>query len=185
VTRGPSGRLCAQLADLLSYPRGDPGAEARDALTLAEGAGRAPLARFAAAAGEAGLGALQELYTATFDLRPACAPYVGAQLLPEDSPVRGRLLAALLDLYESERFRPREELADHVAEILRFLATARPGPERDGLIEDGLIPTVDRMIAVLDAGNPYRDLLTAVRALFVLAAASSPPVRVAREGGAA
>lgn len=167
TTPDPHRRLCARLAELLAYPREEPGPAARDALVLAgDRPGRAPLARFEAAAAGAGLHGLQELYTATFDLRPACAPYLGAQLLPEDSPLRGRLLAKLVEVYEAEGFRPREELADHVAEVLGFLATARPGPVREDLVADGLVPALDRMLAALDgAQNPYRDLLAAVRAL--------------------
>jgi nitrate reductase delta subunit len=175
TTPDPHRRLCARLAHLLAYPHEDPGPAARDALALAgDGPGHDPLARFERAAAGAGLHGLQELYTATFDLRPACAPYLGAQLLPEDSPLRGRLLAKLLEVYEAEGFRPREELADHVAEVLGFLAAARPGPVRDDLVADGLVPAIDRMLAALDgARNPYRDLLAAARAL--LAPAAAPP----------
>jgi nitrate reductase molybdenum cofactor assembly chaperone NarJ/NarW len=175
-----NGRLCALLAELLSYPRADPAGAARDAAALAgRGPGREALTRFAAAVGASGLGGLQELYTATFDLRPACAPYLGAQLLPEDSPVRGRLLTALLDLYGAEGFAPRGELADHVAEVVRFLAMARPGPARDDLVADGLLPTLDRMIGALEgAANPYRDLLVAACALLRPERAAAPARRV-------
>jgi nitrate reductase delta subunit len=180
TTADSHGRLCARLADLLAYPHEDPAAAARDAHALSGGGPEAePLARFGAAADAAGLHGMQELYTSTFDLRPACAPYLGAQLLPEDSPLRGRLLAALLEVYEAEGFRPREELADHVAEVVGFLGAARPGPVRDGLVADGLLPALDRMLAALDgAANPYRDLLAAVRALL------APANVLARESAA-
>ena len=124
--------------------------------------GAEPLASFAAAARRTGLAAMQELYTDTFDLEPACAPYVGHQLLGE-GPQRGPLLAKLAELHAADGFRPRDELGDHVAEVLAFLAVARPGAERDDLLRDGLLPTVDRMIAALAAaGNPYRELLLAI-----------------------
>ncbi len=165
MTDARERRLCAELARLLAYPEGDLPATALRALDLAGlGAGSAALARFAAAAAAAAPCALEELYTATFDLRPACAPYLGAQLLAEDSPARGPFLARLLEVYAAAGYRPREELADHVSEVLGFLAVAGPGPARDDLVADGLAPALDRMIATLaDRPNPYRDLLVAVR----------------------
>ncbi len=171
----PRRRLCARLADLLAYPHADPGPAIQDALAAScGGPGHEALARFAAAAAATGLQELQELYTATFDLRPTCAPYLGAQLLPEDSPLRGRLLSAMLDLYGTEGYRPREELADHVAEVVRFLAQARPGPACADLVADGLLPALGGMIAALGGTpNPYRDLLDATRALLAPAAAPS------------
>jgi nitrate reductase delta subunit len=169
-------RLCADLARLLAYPALDAGDVARRAAGRA-GAGSAAgaaLARFAAAAEAATPGALQELYTATFDLRPACAPYLGVQLLGDESPVRGALLAKLAEVYAAEGFRPREELGDHVAEVLGFLAVARPGPGRDDLLRDGLLPALSRMVeAFEDRENPYRDLLVAAGAALELPAAGA------------
>jgi nitrate reductase delta subunit len=162
------GQFRALLSDLLAYPAGDVGALARSALAIAEGEGEggAALARFAAAAGAMGTSALQELYTATFDLQPVCTPYVGVHLLGDDNPKRGALLAELVGIYAEAGYRPREELADHVAEVLGYMAVARPGPARDDLLHDGLLPALARMIdALRDRENPYRDLLVAVREL--------------------
>jgi nitrate reductase delta subunit len=158
--------LCGALSDLLLYPGEHPAASARRAAALA---GRGPaadaLARFARATAVQSLDALQELYTDTFDLRPTCAPYLGAQLLGDESPLRGPLLSKLAEVYAAEGWRPREELPDHVAEALGFLAAARPGPVADDLVRDGLLPALDRMIAALAQGpNPYRDVLVAARA---------------------
>lgn len=157
--------LCAALAELLRYPDHGLPAAADRARALAGPAdpGAEPLAAFAAAARRTGLHAMQELYTDTFDLEPACAPYVGHQLLGE-GPQRGPLLARLAELHAADGFRPRDELGDHVAEVLAFLAVARPGAARDDLLRDGLLPTVDRMIAALSTGtgNPYRELLLAI-----------------------
>ncbi len=166
--------LCAALSELLRYPwPGLAAAAERCGARVAPGAaGAAPLVAFAAAVRKLPLETLQELYTATFDLEPACAPYVGHQLLG-DGPQRGPLLAKLAELHAAEGFRPRDELGDHVAEVLAFLAVARPGAARDDLLRDGLLPAVDRMIAALaEAGaNPYRELLRAVLELLRPAAA--------------
>jgi nitrate reductase delta subunit len=158
--------LCGAFSELLSYPRDGLPARARRcaALTGPGTPAGAALARFAAFAEAAGPAALEELYTSTFDLRPACAPYVGVQLVGEESPLRGPLLAKLAELYAAEGHAPREELPDHVAEVLAFAAVARPGPARDDLLADGLVPAVGRMVEALDGcENPYRDVLAALR----------------------
>lgn len=159
--------LCAAFAELLSYPRDQVAAAAQRALELA-GVGteaEAGLRRFAASASANPAAWLEELYTATFDLAPACAPYVGHQLLG-DSPMRGPFLAKLAEIFAADGFQPREDLADHVAEVLRFLAVARAGAAREELVQDGLVPALGRMIAALeDSQNPYRDVLIALREL--------------------
>ena len=159
-------RLCAAFAELLSYPpAGGLAAPLREARQLSPRAagGAEALARFAARVEAAPLPQVQELYTSTFDLQPACAPYFGHQLLGEDSPLRGPLLSRLSGIYARDGFTPREELPDHVAEVLRFLATAPPSAERDDLLRDGLVPALARMLETFqDRENPYRDLLAAV-----------------------
>jgi nitrate reductase delta subunit len=171
----PSRELLAALAELLSYPQRDAAPAARRALALAgSGAAAAALARFAAAVEATAPAALEELYTRTFDVSPACAPYVGAQLLGDDSPVRGPLLARLSEVFTADGYRPREELPDHVAEVLGYLAVARPGTERDDLVRDGLLPALARMLETFqDHLNPYRELLLAVHGL--LAPESAAP----------
>ncbi len=167
--------ICGALSELLAYPRGDLAGTAGRAAELAGGsAAAAPLARFRDRALAADLPAIQELYTETFDLQPACTPYVGHQLVG-DSPVRGPLLARLVEVYAQGGYRAREELPDHLCEVLGFLAVAPPGPLRDDLVQDGLLPALGKMIEGLpDAANPYRDLLLAARDLFAPAVAERP-----------
>jgi nitrate reductase molybdenum cofactor assembly chaperone NarJ/NarW len=175
-------QLCAAFSQLLAYPRGDVGGLACQAIALAGSWSpcAAAVARFAASVEPMPPTAVEELYTGTFDLEPACTPYLGVQLLGDENPVRGMLLAKLVEVYAAEGFRPREELADHVAEVLGFLAVAGPGPARDDLVADGLLPALDRMIAAFgERPNPYRDLLVAVQALF---AAEAHPVNVPAPG---
>lgn len=158
--------LCQALSALLSYPDADPAARARAARDLAEGTpASGPIARFAAAAGRLPADALREIYTSTFDLEPACAPYVGHQLLG-DGPQRGPFLARLVEVYASGGYRARDELPDHLAEVLAFLAVAAPTEERDDLVQDGLLPALARMLeGFQDRENPYRELLVAVQEL--------------------
>ncbi len=158
--------LCQALSALLSYPAADAAPRARAARDLAEGTGAAaPLSRFAAAAGRLAADDLREIYTSTFDLQPACAPYVGHQLLG-DSPLRGPFLARLVEVYAASGFRAREELPDHLAEVLAYLAMAAPTAERDDLVRDGLLPALTRMLEGLQGReNPYREVLIAVQEL--------------------
>lgn len=139
----------ALLAELLSYPGGRTAA-------VAERLGVAESFRNLTPTG------LQEIYTSTFDLQPACAPYFGHHLLGEDSPLRGPLLARLAGIYAAHGFVPREELGDHVAEVLRFLAVAPACEERDDLVRDGLLPALRKMIESLEGANPYRGVLALV-----------------------
>jgi nitrate reductase delta subunit len=167
--------ICGALSALLAYPRGDLAGPAGRAAELARGTAAAePLARFGARALAGDLPAIQELYTATFDLQPACTPYVGHHLVG-DSPMRGPLLARLVEVYALGGYRAREELPDHLCEVLGYLSVAPPGPLRDDLVRDGLLPALGRMIEELpDPANPYRDLLVAARELLSPAAAGRP-----------
>lgn len=170
MTAVPDARqrgLYAAFAELLSYPRGQVAAAAERARELAgEGSEvEAALGQFAGALHAHDPTWLEELYTTTFDLAPACAPYVGHQLFG-DTPIRGPFLAKLAEVFAAGGFQPREELGDHVAEVLRFLAASPPATARDELVQDGLVPALTRMIAALEqARNPYREVLVALRAL--------------------
>jgi nitrate reductase delta subunit len=162
------------IGELLRYPCGGAAEAARRALELGRGTpAEAALARFAERAGAADAAALEELYTSTFDLDPACVPYVGHQLVGE-SPVRGPFLAELMGVYARCGYRPRQELGDHVAEVLGYLAVAPAGPDRDDLVRDGLLPALEKMVEALrDRENPYLGLLVAVQSTL------TPPSRAA------
>ncbi len=172
-----------ELSRLLSYPQDDLPALARRCVEL--GAPGTPagaaLACFAEFAERTPPSALQELYTSTFDLGPTCAPYLGVHLLGEENPLRGPFLARLSGIYAAEGYASRGELADHVAEVLAFLAVARPGPERDDLVADGLLPALGRMAEALrEHDSPYRDVLAALLELL----GGEPELRCAAAGEA-
>lgn len=169
--------LFAVFADLLSYP--GPGLAGR----AGEGAALIPTGRpeaavlraFAEHAREAGRDAMQELYTSTFDLQPVCAPYLGHQLCGEDAR-RGLFLLKLQEIYRAHGFDSGRELPDHLTEVLRFLAEAPDSPEREALIADGLLPSLEKMTAPF-AGtqNPYGRLLQALRTCLDPSAAAGAP----------
>jgi nitrate reductase delta subunit len=154
------------LADLLSYPAGDAVETARRCRGLVVARAGRHLDAFVARAEAAGPQGLEELYSATFDLEPACAPYVGHHLFG-DGPQRGPFLARLAGVYRDDGFTDRAaggELPDHLAVVLRYLAATPRGDAREVLLRDGLVPAVDRMLAALEnPENPYRAVLAAVR----------------------
>ena len=79
---------------------------------------------------------LEELYTATFDLKPVCYPYIGYQLFG-DTYKRGRISGAPQRALSGEPDSPCSgELPDHLGVILRYLART---PDAD-LVAEGLVP---------------------------------------------
>ncbi|MGE5047961.1 MAG: molecular chaperone TorD family protein [Deltaproteobacteria bacterium] len=158
--------ILSDFAELFSYPRGDVARIARHCLELL-GPGHpaaSALEDFAAWAALVDPGEIEEVYSGTFDLEPTCAPYVGWQLCP-DPERRNLFLSELSAVYSREGFRPREELGDHVAEMLRFLAVARDEEARLTVLREGLGPAVERMVSSFEPPfNPYRWLLDALAA---------------------
>jgi nitrate reductase delta subunit len=110
---------------------------------------------------------MQEIYTRTFDLQPACYPYVGYHLFGEDYR-RGLFMSGLKRHYLSSGFSTDKELPDHLAVMLRFLAQSPQDKENDGLLHECLILALEKMLArgVRKGDNPYGTILKAL--LFTL-----------------
>jgi nitrate reductase molybdenum cofactor assembly chaperone len=163
------------LARLLEYPAADFEsrlAQARERLcqqpvdpsdTLATPAARS-LDRFADAMLAMPDGCREELYTRTFELSPACVPYVSIHLFGEENFKRGEFMAALHARYAEVGFCPGQELPDHLAILLRF-AAATDDTERHELLEYCLLKPLGRMNGALAKDNPYLDLLETVQRL--------------------
>jgi nitrate reductase molybdenum cofactor assembly chaperone NarJ/NarW len=156
--------MYVRLAELLSYPRPDlPTLAGRAAETLA---GRSPeaaalLAAFRAAAVALPPGRLEEVYSATFDLSPACCPYLGHHLFAE-SPKRARLLVGLKEAYAQVGLALEGEIPDHVCLVLRYLAASEDKELRADLRDEVLLPGLDKMRQALANGdNAYAPLLQA------------------------
>jgi nitrate reductase molybdenum cofactor assembly chaperone NarJ/NarW len=166
-TPAPRRQVFEAFADLLSYPSTDPAAAARRCRELVGSRGSAGhLDRLVARAEAARPHELEEVYSSTFDLDPACAPYVGHHLCGE-GPRRGVFMARLADVYRQDGFDGGSlpgELPDHISVVLRYLAAVPAGASRQALLQDGLVPALDRMLeAPLDPGNFYRSVLAALR----------------------
>jgi nitrate reductase delta subunit len=154
------------LADLLEYPAG--GFEARLAAAgrvfdeSGEGAPASALLRqFGSACLALSPGEREELYTGTFDVTPACVPYVSIHLFGEENFKRGEFMAGLQGRYQQTGFHVPGELPDHLSVVLRYAAQAEDGERRE-LLEFCLLGPVDKMIASLSEANPYRALLAVV-----------------------
>jgi len=104
----------------------------------------------------------EELYTATFDVTPACVLNVSIHLFGEENFKRGEFMAGLQARYSQTGFSTMGELPDHLSVLLRFAAQTDE-TERRELVEFCLLGPVTGMIAAFNESNPYRTLLEAVR----------------------
>lgn len=147
-----------QLADLLEYP--DTNWDSK----LAACAHNDLLAEFRSGVTALSLSDLQELYTRTFDLNPVCALEIGYHLFGENYK-RGEFLANLRETEASCDLGQENQLPDYLPVLLRLLTKLEDEELRSSLISDCLIPALDKMLRPLqETDNPYRLLLTAVRA---------------------
>jgi len=111
-------------------------------------------------------GYLEEIYTGTFDVNPACYIFAGYMLFGESFD-RGKFLVRLQERYRERGFEWGRELADHIPVILRFLGTLQPGEElAQNLIDKCLLPVLQKMRSNFDPDaarlNPYAGVLRAL-----------------------
>jgi nitrate reductase delta subunit len=160
----PSNEVLWLLSDVLAYP--GPGLAVTAAECAAELAAGHPeaaarMAGFAAWARSAGRDAIEEAYTAAFDLAPVASPYVGDQLFGA-SRERSFLLSGLRELRREAGLPATVELADHVSEVLRLAAAPVPADVREDLLADGLAPALAKMQAALEqARHPWAGAIAA------------------------
>ena len=156
--------IYALLAQALAYPYPGLLDELQAGLAgLGKVPGRAELAAFVKKIARLSLEQWEELATATLDLSPAAAPYVGFQVWGE-SYQRGAFMAQLNRAMAELDIDPGGELPDHLAPILRYLVAADATlPELAGHLQTA----VGKMIAILrekERGNPYLHIYEAVLA---------------------
>jgi nitrate reductase delta subunit len=148
------------LARLFDYP----GAEHADALRVARDllADRAAaVADFAASAERQKLAHLQELYTATFDLNPACALDIGWHLFGEDY-ARGLFLVRMRQELRKYAISEGTNLPDHATGALRLLGRMEHDRAEEFAVSC-VQPALARMALPVD--NLFHDLLEAARQL--------------------
>jgi len=151
------------IALALRYPTEDRLATMLDAIdALPTGGAEREMRRFAKAISDSEIQELEELFTATFDLSPIVAPYVG-HLAWGDSYERGAFMAEIQGAMRDIGVDPEGELPDHLEPILRYLAATDEPIEK---LKPVLVPSVIKMEKTLkkaDSKNPYLHVLTAAR----------------------
>lgn len=163
-----AGDLYRLFAVLLEYPTPALAHQARECSELLRPAAVAALLdEFCSLVEQVPPARLEELYTSTFDLQAVCTPYVGYHLFGE-SYKRGMFMAQLNAGYRERGFSAGNELPDHIAVILRFLAAAPADDFSQALLDEGLIPALDTMAQAFGdrSDNPYAAVIRAL--LFVL-----------------
>ncbi len=149
-------RVYECFARILEYPGSDLREAAREVRELVAATDRETSARleaFVAFVERTPLQQVQEVYTGMFDLDAACHPYVGYHLFG-DSYKRSVLLLGLKERCRARGIDPGVELPDHLAVVLRLLASvAKPGESRE-LIEDALLPALASMLRSEADGQP-------------------------------
>ena len=140
-------QLCDLFAGLLDYPDQSLARRSLDCAGLLEdafpGHGR-PVQEFAAFAEGESRGTLEELYTETFDMSQAASLYIGFHCFGE-SDKRSAFLVRLEEAYRAEGFSRGGELPDHLCVILRFLSVARDSEFVMPLVEESLLPALDKI----------------------------------------
>jgi nitrate reductase molybdenum cofactor assembly chaperone NarJ/NarW len=172
--------ICRHFAALLSYPDrkvSQVAAACAELLRTSYPQAVEPLRGFIAFLAAQEAAQVEELFTATFDLQPACHPYVGYQLCGE-SQQRTLFLMRLVQLYQQHGFSGDVELPDHLATLLRFVGSVADRECGMEIIRDGLLPALDKMVAGLEGEKqPYGELINAVQSfLSETVAAGTGPV---------
>lgn len=158
----------ARFADIIDYPTPELGRRVHDCITslsAADAAAASELKDFDAQIANVDTSRLEELYTAAFDLQRECTPYVGHHLFGEDRR-RNLWMAQLNREYREHGFTRGNELPDHLAVMLRFLARGQGGDLADELVSTCMLPTVRTVLAGLEKRrHPYA---AAFRALLLV-----------------
>lgn len=115
------------------------------------------------------LGRLEEIYTGTFDMNPACYIFTGYILFGESFD-RGKFLVRLQKEYRERGFSAGNELADHLAILFRFMSILDADEHTAKLLlKDVFVPVLTKMNTGFKSENenpnPYRQVLRAILAV--------------------
>lgn len=152
------------LAGLLTYPEADYPQRTEVSLRLAPDECRAPLEAFARAVSELDIRELQELFTRTFDMNPMCTLEIGWHLFGENYE-RGLLLVRMREELRRYQLKESSELPDHLTHVLELLGHMERERAAD-FTAACVLPALEKMItAISGKGNPFENVLLAIRTL--------------------
>lgn len=154
--------ICRQFAVLLSYPTTESqttAASCQELLQENRPESTLQLDEFIDFLQSTAPARIEEMFTSTFDLQPLCHPFVGYQLCGE-SQQRTMFLIKLQEIYRQHDYNSGSELPDHICQILRFIGITSDQSCRQTLIDDGLLPALEKIIlAIENDDHPYKGLL--------------------------
>jgi len=154
---------CEALAALFEYPGEDyPAlvAHCSRSLQAVEPASTGLLDRFAKAIAGLPTESLQDSFTQSFDLNPACVLDLGWHLFGEQYE-RGEFLVKMRGLLRREGIYESRELPDHLTHVLRLLGRMEP-EEAEEFVSACVFPALDKACAgFADKENPFTLLLGA------------------------
>ena len=118
---------------------------------------------------------LEEVYTRTFDVNPACALEVGWQLFGEEY-ARGMFLVRMREELRKYDLPESAELPDHVTHVLALVA-AMPSDEAARLVRACVQPAIEKMNGALDGKEtPYRHVVRCLASVLAHAWGESAPL---------
>src|SRR3989304_2624896 len=148
-------QLCQLFADMLDYPGSGLRQAAKSCTIQLENSFPGitePVRLFADFVNSQSLESLEELYTQTFDVTPATSLYLGYHLFGE-TPKRSEFLIKLTEAYQAHAFSSGIELADHLGIMLRFLSVSEDPEFTLPLLEEGILPILEKTEKELKKNN--------------------------------
>ncbi|MCC7431565.1 hypothetical protein IT568_12025 [bacterium] len=106
--------------------------------------------------------AVEELFTITFDLNPACCLEIGWHLFGEDYR-RGEFLVLMRQSLAEEKLNESTELPDHLSHCLQLLAKLELEDAR-AFSKSFILPSLEKIQTGLQSkeSNPYTELVDAL-----------------------
>lgn len=101
--------------------------------------------------------AIEERFTNTFDMNPACCLEVGWHLFGEDYK-RGEFLVHMRQALQEEELPESVELPDHLSHCLHLLAVLED-EDAQPFARRFLLPALEKILKSLDNENLYRNIL--------------------------
>ena len=114
--------------------------------------------KFSSSVKESSLEKLQELYVKTFELNPACTPYVGVHIFGEDGYKRGTFMARLKQAYTENGLENNSELPDHISQILKLPSCLNDENKYNTLLAECVIAPIALMLNEFGCNNKSENL---------------------------